>query len=410
MLEPLVKTEVAIRGTLTEFKAMEMIEALDFDALKTLLKAMEPVKLAVENLSRDCVMLMSADTVVEFMFNKFSNLNNGISTMLSQRSICRPVKKNTLNFAGNIASRSFIWRHDVEDVVEQSSNVAESVNFLQAEDRLCPPFFDELNLLFQKHGSSIAVGGQDSLNWILSEFTLFRKSGQRAENVQKLYNAIIFIKPTSTDVERLFRSPCVTIQTVSTSPVIYFRISPKTTPNTNLLMLNVKRGSCYVDVIKRSVRFFYTTKELNVDCIINHPRFLTVCLDEYVLEAAYYTYRQQHGNRKEILSEAALPSCAVDAIKQKFPREGGNYTGFKHLQLTCRQPSTYPASGIGSIKIVYMRYCESVSYTHYEDLYFASFDSSGLWNWLHRGGDICLPTDSGTVNIPKCQVYRKTGV
>ncbi|KAL3864440.1 hypothetical protein ACJMK2_006124 [Sinanodonta woodiana] len=96
------------------------------------------------------------------------------------------------------------------------------------------------------------------------------------------------------------------------------------------------------------------TKELNVDCIINHPGFLTVCLDEYVLEAAYYAYRQQYGNRVEIMSDrnrytayrqlvrwcwgylgheirVALPSCAVDAIRQKFPSEDGNYTGFKHL-------------------------------------------------------------------------------
>lgn len=61
----------------------------------------------------------------------------------------------------------------------------------------------------------------------------------------------------------------------------------------------VEECRCYKEICE----IFYKTKELNVDCIINHPGFLTVCLDEYVLEAAYYTYRQQHGNRKEILSE-----------------------------------------------------------------------------------------------------------
>ena len=64
MLELLVKTEVAIHETLTEFKASEIIETLDFDALKTLLKAMEPVKLAVENLSREDATLMSAGTIL----------------------------------------------------------------------------------------------------------------------------------------------------------------------------------------------------------------------------------------------------------------------------------------------------------------------------------------------------------
>ncbi|KAL3855089.1 hypothetical protein ACJMK2_014319, partial [Sinanodonta woodiana] len=48
--------------------------------------------------------------------------------------------KTTLHFAGNLASRIF-GDKDVEDVVDQSSNYAESVNLsLQ----------DELNLLLQK--------------------------------------------------------------------------------------------------------------------------------------------------------------------------------------------------------------------------------------------------------------------
>ena len=205
------KTEVAIRETLTEFKALEIIETLDFDALKTLLKAMEPVKLAVENLSREDATLMSADTILEFMFNMLSNLNNDIRTKLMENLKCRVEErlnndvmnllrslkdpsvtpsKTTLNFTGNLASRLF-GVNNVEHVVEQSSNDAESVNLTLQ---------DELNLLLQKDGSPIAVGGQDSFKWLKSEFTLFRNSGQRTENLQKLYN----IKPTSTDVERVF--------------------------------------------------------------------------------------------------------------------------------------------------------------------------------------------------------------
>jgi len=184
---------------------------------------MEPVKLAVENLSREDATLMSADTILEFMFNKLSNLNNDISTKLMENLKCRVEErlnndvmnllrslkdpsvapsKTTLNFAGNLESRLF-GVNDVEHVVEQSSNDAESVNLsLQ----------DELNLLLHKDGSSIAVGGQDSFKWLKSEFILFRNSGQRTENLQKLYNAILSIKPTSTDVERVFLSVRISVQ------------------------------------------------------------------------------------------------------------------------------------------------------------------------------------------------------
>ncbi|KAL3875919.1 hypothetical protein ACJMK2_033823, partial [Sinanodonta woodiana] len=58
MLDLLVKKEVVIRETPTQFKVLEMIEALDPGALKTLLKANELVKLAVEELSRDDTTLM----------------------------------------------------------------------------------------------------------------------------------------------------------------------------------------------------------------------------------------------------------------------------------------------------------------------------------------------------------------
>ena len=34
-----------------------------------------------------------------------------------------------------------------------------------------------------------------------------------------------------------------------------------------------------------------------LDCITAHPGFHTVCLDRWVLQTAYYQYRQQYGNR-----------------------------------------------------------------------------------------------------------------
>ena len=34
----------------------------------------------------------------------------------------------------------------------------------------------------------------------------------------------------------------------------------------------------------------------HVTCITDHPGFRTVCLDRYVLETAYFQYRQQYGD------------------------------------------------------------------------------------------------------------------
>ncbi|KAL3859778.1 hypothetical protein ACJMK2_009972 [Sinanodonta woodiana] len=149
---------------------------------------MEPVNLAVENLSQDDAMLMSANTSLGFRFNKLSNLNNDISTKLMENLKCCvqeqlskdvmnllcslkdpsvTLSNTKINFTENLPSHLF-GDNDVEDVIEQSSNDAESVNFsLQ----------DELNLLPLKDGSSVAVGRQNSFKWLKSEFMLFMNSG-----------------------------------------------------------------------------------------------------------------------------------------------------------------------------------------------------------------------------------------
>ena len=86
-----------------------------------------------------------------------------------------------------------------------------------------------------------------------------------------------------------------------------------------------------------------------LQCIANHPGFQTVCLDPYVLQVAYYQYRQQYEERPEqgnalkrytayrqfvrwcwhFLGKevrVVIPSCAVVKIRTAFPDE--NYTGF----------------------------------------------------------------------------------
>ena len=67
MLEPLIKTETAIQEILLEFRAeLSLANNVDFNTLKDLLGAMKPIKLAIENLSREDVTLLSADTILEY--------------------------------------------------------------------------------------------------------------------------------------------------------------------------------------------------------------------------------------------------------------------------------------------------------------------------------------------------------
>ncbi|XP_053378660.1 uncharacterized protein LOC128548224, partial [Mercenaria mercenaria] len=102
--------------------------------------------------------------------------------------------------------------------------------------------------------------------------------------------------------------------------------------------------------ITRKIDDFSLEKESDVGCITEHPGFRPVCLDEFVLETAYYQYRQQYGepdarsinerNRYVAYRQLArwcwgflgkevrvvLPSCAVNVIRDTYPSDV--YKGF----------------------------------------------------------------------------------
>jgi len=93
--------------------------------------------------------------------------------------------------------------------------------------------------------------------------------------------------------------------------------------------------------------------EIQMSCITEHPGFQSNCLDVWVLETAYYAFRQQYGADNRTAHEkfryvayrqlvrwcwgylgkhvrVALPSCAVNKIRSTFPADfGSSYTGLK---------------------------------------------------------------------------------
>ena len=64
---------------------------------------------------------------------------------------------------------------------------------------------EELNLKLQESTSTTTTNAaQDKFKWLKSEFVLLKNPGKRTDHLQKLYDALLSIKPTSTDVERVF--------------------------------------------------------------------------------------------------------------------------------------------------------------------------------------------------------------
>jgi hypothetical protein len=221
MAESLLKTKISLFETFADLKELDLINKLDFYSLQNLKDALEPVKLAVEVLSREDATLLTAQTTIDFMLDKLKEQNSVISNELMNnlkrrtdermnvdvmnllRSLEDPEKapsKATIQFAGKLASRLF-GSSASESEREEDENSSQLESAVTQELTLR----DELNLLLQKSSkskpSSSSVG---EFKWIKEEFVLFRNTGKRTENLQKLFEAMLSIKPTSTDVERVF--------------------------------------------------------------------------------------------------------------------------------------------------------------------------------------------------------------
>lgn len=89
-------------------------------------------------------------------------------------------------------------------------------------------------------------------------------------------------------------------------------------------------------------------------CITKHPGFAEICLARYMLDVVYVHYRRDYGKRgvhpkalhrrfrytayRQFVMwtwgrlgpdvRVPIPSCVVNCIRQAFPSEGQDYTGF----------------------------------------------------------------------------------
>ena len=62
-------------------------------------------------------------------------------------------------------------------------------------------------------------------------------------------------------------------------------------------MLTARESICCQEVAQ--VKHITDTFVLDLDCIVEHPGFKSVCLDRWVLDTAYMQFKQQYGGRAQ---------------------------------------------------------------------------------------------------------------
>lgn len=217
MIEPLLNTKLALFETFVELNATEIINKLSFPGLEELLKALNPVKLAVEVLSKEDSSLLTADTVLEFTLKKLDELDTEISRNLSHNLRTRinerwnhevmnllkslndssiTPSKATIDYAGKLSHRLY-GANDCSVLTENNSTQQ-----IEVGENLT--LQEELQNFLASKENKLLTDKSDKFKWIKQEFTLFKNTGKRTENLQKLYEVLLCIKSTSTDVERTF--------------------------------------------------------------------------------------------------------------------------------------------------------------------------------------------------------------
>ncbi|KAL3885711.1 hypothetical protein ACJMK2_025757 [Sinanodonta woodiana] len=195
MLDSLFQTEKPLREILLESEAEKYINCVDFEALKVLKNVLEPVELAVKNLSDDDT-LSSANVMIKFMLQKLLDIDHEISRTLHdniKRRIGERINNDVMNLLPSlkdpsispskytlIFAASLAYRLFCRNNLKLSNDAEERTMQLQ----------EELNLKLQE-STTITNAAQDKFKWLKN-------------HLQKLYDALLSIKPTSTDVERVF--------------------------------------------------------------------------------------------------------------------------------------------------------------------------------------------------------------
>ena len=110
--------------------------------------------------------------------------------------------KNTLNYAGKLAFG--FTSNDEEPLLAEAPCTTSESSPVSLKD--------ELNALLNKDSITYMPKSTDQFKWLKEEFLLYQNTAKRTQNLEKIYNAILSVKPTSTDVERVFRSAPISAQ------------------------------------------------------------------------------------------------------------------------------------------------------------------------------------------------------
>ena len=239
MVERFLRISTPIKKSLIDLNLTNLWNDSYIENAKTILSTLKPLRIAIENLSKEDSTLLTAEGALKFLFKALQNLNTEISrkllnavkdeiskrrdkTLISLfRFLQNPdniaqkesddffnmsTRNEIYKLAKNITCRISLQKYSDDEkatistanqskimVIEESAATDEESTLEQ-----------QLNLSIRESLKEFQDHNVDRVETIVKELKIFETNGKRSQNLQQLFDALLTIKPTSTQNERHF--------------------------------------------------------------------------------------------------------------------------------------------------------------------------------------------------------------
>lgn len=240
MIERFVMLYNCVQISLIELNAIDKICEANISILKDMLAVLSPLKVAVEALSRRDATILTCETIVIFLLNKLAEVHSELS-IKTQKVLLKRVNErrnkpmvSLLKFLQNPSSSkenkwfSYSSKAAILECAkelmqrlfpteQQSNSDGETDEIMYNGAEFGPAsasVADELNVAIAK--ANVMPIKSDNFNSLSKEFQIYEVTGIRSRNLDFLYLALLTVKPTSTESERVFSTSRIVMSRLRT--------------------------------------------------------------------------------------------------------------------------------------------------------------------------------------------------
>lgn len=217
MIRIFIKYFAPIKDALVELDEEEMLDGINLETLQMLVNILAPIELAVLELGKRDANLRKAMISIEFVREKISQSSSAISEKLLENIneyIEARIDKNVFHLIESLDTASVPSNSVLKYATELMKRIFgnDETDNEHVPDNPQPTIscqndnFSSLakELTQRITSSSVPKTTQVKFDKLKQEFKIFKSTGNRTENLEKLRNALDTIQPTSTESERVF--------------------------------------------------------------------------------------------------------------------------------------------------------------------------------------------------------------